>query len=957
MIYARNISRTVLVAALAGFACVVTGWPVDSATAAEAPEQIVLRMQTLPSPVSTDISAQASRVIVQEFAKLYPQYKLEPFVFPGIEGMEMNQGPLMAIATGVPAHGMYVNFRMSSTYVDHGFLVPLEILLARLNSANPLAREADSDGKWLVDPTEAEIEAALGMLRARIVDAAWPVLYREADTDREGVPRGKHVWALPSGQSVMAMLYRKDIFNEAGLDPERPPRNWTEFLDYARRIRRVPGKYGFMYGTGTVVSWWTYSFMVSNGVRYMEQGEDGRWRAAFNTPAAAEAIYYLIELTKGPVELESGETLTGAAFAPLGGGQELNLKWERGEIGMRFSYLAFGRGLDINPAVVGIAPTPAAYCGKGASELNCGSTGVFSGSSPEQQLGVMRYIWFNTGDDAEKIRTKMFVDAGYGTFVDPLILEKFGYYDILQQVPEDWKNTVREATVSGVPEPYGKNTQLIYEYVSDPINWGLERPDLLMLPKEDAMSRIGEQLDVAAARVNKFMLGELTPQEWRTRRIAGGILLVVIVVVFVLSIRWVWRAFSAQEKAMGDHASFHKMRYAYLMILPGLLLVLFIAYLPLLLGVPLALMDYQLVLESKSVGIDNFAMILWDGRFWMSLWRTFYYALLVVGLGFWPPILVAILLDEVPTQGLKYFFRTIFYLPAIVSGIIMVFLWRQFYESSETGFLNQILMSVNKLGPASGTTVKLILIVCWLSLIAFIFACAIKLAELKWPVRAAVGAFALVLLGVTLWPMVKAIHGPDELIITAQGLDPNLVSGWNGLMAYLRDIIGPFKVKPLGWIEDPGMAMFSVVLPMVWASAGPGCIIYLAALKTVPEDLIEAATIDGAGLIQRISYITLPRIKFLILIQLLGAVIGALKGGTDFIMVMTGGGPNGATRTLGLDIFQRAWLELGFSTGAAMGWILGAVVIILTCIQMRRMSRTTFTNVAQVEANKENNRT
>jgi multiple sugar transport system permease protein len=143
---------------------------------------------------------------------------------------------------------------------------------------------------------------------------------------------------------------------------------------------------------------------------------------------------------------------------------------------------------------------------------------------------------------------------------------------------------------------------------------------------------------------------------------------------------------------------------------------------------------------------------------------------------------------------------------------------------------------------------------------------------------------------------------------------------------------------------------------MVWASAGPGCIIYLAALKTVPEDLIEAATIDGAGIIQRISYITLPRIKFLILIQLMSALIGAFKGGTDFIMVMTGGGPNGATRTLGLDIFQRAWMELKFSTGAAMGWILGAVVIILTCQQLRRMSRATFTNAAQIEANKETSR-
>ncbi|NLF23449.1 MAG: extracellular solute-binding protein, partial [Lentisphaerae bacterium] len=422
----------------------------------------VLRLQTLPSPVSTDISAQVSRVIVQEFAALYPQYKLEAFAFPGIEGMAMDQGPLMAIATGVPPHGMYVNFRQSSSYIDHGFLVPLEILLARLNSADPRARAADAAGNWLADPSPAEVEEALAMLRARIVDAAWPVLYREADTDRAGVPRGKHVWALPYGQLVRALLYRKDVFNEAGLDPERPPRDWNEFLDYSRKIRALPGKFGFMYSTGIHVSWGVYSFMVSNGVRYMEKGADGRWRAAFNTPAAAETIYYLLELTRQPFETEAGETLSGAVFAPLGGGQEMDLKWQRGEIGMRCSYLTFGRGLDINPALVGIAPAPASYSGMSASELNCGSTGVFAGSPPAQQLGVMRFIWFQTGELAERIRTRMFIDAGYGTFLDPEVLAKYGYDDILAQVPEDWKNTVRDALRNGVPEPYGKNTQTIY---------------------------------------------------------------------------------------------------------------------------------------------------------------------------------------------------------------------------------------------------------------------------------------------------------------------------------------------------------------------------------------------------------------------------------------------------------------------------------------------------------------
>ena len=915
--------------------------------------KINIRMMVLPRPTQTDINSQVQRQVVHEFNEINPEYNLTPFSFPNLEGMGMDQGPLMSIATGVPPHGMYVNFRQSSSYINHGFLVPLDILLARVLSENPRVREADANGKWLADPTEEEIADATKQLQARVVEAAWPVVYRKAETDRKGVPEGEHVWALPYGTVVMALLYRKDVFNAAGLDPERPPRNWEEMLAFSRKIRgAVPGNFGIMYATGPNVSFSVYAFMVSNGVRFIDKDPEGNWRAAFNTPEAAEAIYYLLRLTREQFTTETGDVLSGAAFAPLSGGREMELKRDRGEIGMRFSYLSFERGMDLNPAVTGIAPVPEAPFGDSSSELNATMIGVFSGSPPEKQIGVMKYIWFLTGERAQEIRTRNFVDAGYGTFVDPDALERFGYHDILERIPEDWRTTVQKAFKSGVPEPYGKNTQLIYEYVSAPINWALERPELLELPEAEARKRIQEQLGIAADRVDRFMLGELSDSEWRKRRIVGGLTLLFIITIFVVTIRWVWRSFSRQEETLGDPPPFSKVRYAYLMILPGLALVLFVAYLPLVLGIPLALFDYQLVLESRFVGIDQFATVLYDGRFWMSLWRTFYYVILVVGLGFWPPILVAILLDEVPTQTLKYIFRTIFYLPTIVSGIIMVFLWRQFYEPSETGFLNQIIMSVNHLGPVAGTLLKLCMLGCWLSLVGFIFACALKLKELTIVVRCAVGTFALVLFAVTFWPLVAAFQGPDELVILARGLDSAQVSGWSGLRLYLSEFFGPFNVKPLGWIADPGMAMISVIIPMVWASAGPGCIIYLAALKTVPEDLVEASTIDGAGIIQRISYITLPRIKFLILIQLMGAMIGAFKGGTNFIMVMTGGGPNGATRTLGLDIFQRAWMELKFSTGAAMGWILGAIVIILTCQQLRRMSRATFTNVAQIEAKK-----
>src|SRR5690606_29819331 len=127
------------------------------------------------------------------------------------------------------------------------------------------------------------------------------------------------------------------------------------------------------------------------------------------------------------------------------------------QIGMQFSYLDEELLANINPQLVGIAPVPLSNRGTRGSELNCRMMGVFSGSSPEQKLAVMRYLWFITGPDAQEIRTRIYVENGFGQFVSPDLLAKFGYDRILRQVPEAWKTAFTDALQHGVPEPYGSN--------------------------------------------------------------------------------------------------------------------------------------------------------------------------------------------------------------------------------------------------------------------------------------------------------------------------------------------------------------------------------------------------------------------------------------------------------------------------------------------------------------------
>ena len=136
--------------------------------------------------------------------------------------------------------------------------------------------------------------------------------------------------------------------------------------------------------------------------------------------------------------------------------------------------------------------------------------------------------------------------------------------------------------------------------------------------------------------------------------------------------------------------------------------------------------------------------------------------------------------------------------------------------------------------------------------------------------------------------------------------------------------------------------MLAIMLPQAWAQLGLGCLIYLAALKTVPDELYESAALDGCGFIDRIRHITLPMIKPLIWIQLIFALIAAFQA-ADTVLVMTGGGPDRATMVVGLEIFFNAFMFQRFGVATAMAWILGFILMGFTVFQMRKLSQLTFT--------------
>ena len=110
-------------------------------------------------------------------------------------------------------------------------------------------------------------------------------------------------------------------------------------------------------------------------------------------------------------------------------------------------------------------------------------------------------------------------------------------------------------------------------------------------------------------------------------------------------------------------------------------------------------------------------------------------------------------------------------------------------------------------------------------------------------------------------------------------------------------------------------------------------VVYLAGLQNIPQELNEAASIDGADARQRFRYITLPLLRSTILLVMVVSIIMQSKAFTN-VLVISGGGPNGASTVIGLFIYQTAFqfFQMGVATAASM--LLLAGIMILTILQM-----------------------
>ena len=152
-----------------------------------------------------------------------------------------------------------------------------------------------------------------------------------------------------------------------------------------------------------------------------------------------------------------------------------------------------------------------------------------------------------------------------------------------------------------------------------------------------------------------------------------------------------------------------------------------------------------------------------------------------------------------------------------------------------------------------------------------------------------------------------------------------------GVINFLLSII---NISPVMWLTQTWPARFLIMLIMTWRWTGYNMIIILAGLQGIPNDYYEAATIDGANAFHKFVNITIPMLKPVILFSTILSTIGTLNLFTEPYL-LTNGGPNNSTISLGLYIYRQAFQSINLTYAATISVAILVIVGVLSRLQMK----------------------
>lgn len=265
----------------------------------------------------------------------------------------------------------------------------------------------------------------------------------------------------------------------------------------------------------------------------------------------------------------------------------------------------------------------------------------------------------------------------------------------------------------------------------------------------------------------------------------------------------------------------------FLFTMPALLLFALLVLIPIVYTGYYSMLDWNLGAEKIFVGLENYRNLFTDEVFVQALLHSLAMAALMVFIQLPLALLLALILG----QGIKLeaFYRTIYFIPVVISSVVIGILWRMIYNP-DVGLLNSLLRAL--------------------------------------------------------------------------GLD----------------------ALTQAWLANLDIVLWAVSAPIIWQFIGYHMLIMYAAVKSIPEDIIDAARIDGAGPIGTALRIKIPLMKPILKVNVTFAIIGALKI-FDMVYIMTRGGPLNASEVPATLMVSTIFLRQNYGTGSAM-----AMIIVLECL-------------------------
>ncbi|GAB6930763.1 sugar ABC transporter permease [Paenibacillus sp. JCM 10914] len=173
-------------------------------------------------------------------------------------------------------------------------------------------------------------------------------------------------------------------------------------------------------------------------------------------------------------------------------------------------------------------------------------------------------------------------------------------------------------------------------------------------------------------------------------------------------------------------------------------------------------------------------------------------------------------------------------------------------------------------------------------------------------------------------------------VIPAVAVSMMWVMIFNPEYGILNKALAWFGIQGPAWLQDPSYALGALIVMGIWG-VGNTIIIYLSGLQSVPEDMHEAAELDGAGRFRRFFSITLPMISPTVFFNLIMGIIGGFQYFTQ-AFVMTNGGPLNSTLFYNLYLYNKAFQDYEMGYASALSWILFVIILVFTLIVIRSSS-------------------